>query len=143
MKKILRYDNQIQQTLIGLIPLLWLLGSYFGVIFNVFSIITFFSLAVYQYTINWIKFCNPLFKNKMYWYRIVYLVLASYVVIPFLILLISSYFNIMIEIKEIIHNMLGSWVILTPILIFGSLFISFKDRKQFENYINTKIKHNE
>ncbi|WP_018676072.1 hypothetical protein [Riemerella columbina] len=138
MKKILRYDNQIQQVLIGLIPLLWILASYFGEIFNVFSIITFFSLAVYQYTINWVKFCNPLFKNKMYWYRIVYLVLASYVVIPFLILLISSYFNIMIEIQVIIHNMLGAWVVLTPILIFGSLFISFKDRKQFENLLTQK-----
>lgn len=131
MKTILTYDLRIQQSLI----LLFLATILAAIItkqefLGVVIIVEFFLIAVAQYSLNIIKaFSNKYVKTDS---RKVYVFISSYVVIGFLILILSSLFkyeDTKQNLKNIFELMVMSWIFLSPILIIQSLMISFFDAK--------------
>ena len=131
MKTILTYDLRIQQSLI----LLFLATILAAIItkqefLGVVIIVEFFLIAVAQYSLNIIKtFSNKYVKTDS---RKVYVFISSYVVIGFLILILSSLFKFedtKQNLKNIFELMVMSWIFLSPILIIQSLMISFFDAK--------------
>lgn len=135
MKTILIYDLRIQQSLI----LLFLATILAAIItkqqfLGVVIIVEFFLIAVAQYSLNIIKtFSNKYVKTDS---RKVYVFISSYVVIGFLILILSSLFKFedtKQNLKNIFELMVMSWIFLSPILIIQSLMISFFDAKNSLN----------
>lgn len=135
MKTILTYDLRIQQSLI----LLFLATILAAIItkqefLGVVIIVEFFLIAVAQYSLNIIKtFSNKYVKTDS---RKVYVFISSYVVIGFLILILSSLFKFedtKQNLKNIFELMVMSWIFLSPILIIQSLMISFFDAKNSLN----------
>ena len=135
MKTILTYDLRIQQSLI----LLFLATILAAIItkqefLGVVIIVEFFLIAVAQYSLNIIKtFSNKYVKTDS---RKVYVFISSYVVIGFLILILSSLFKFedtKQNMKNIFELMVMSWIFLSPILIIQSLMISFFDAKNSIN----------
>lgn len=135
MKTILTYDLRIQQSLI----LLFLATILAAIItkqefLGVVIIVEFFLIAVAQYSLNIIKaFSNKYVKTDS---RKVYVFISSYVVIGFLILILSSLFKFEDteqNLKNIFELMVMSWIFLSPILIIQSLMISFFDAKNSLN----------
>lgn len=131
MKTILTYDLRIQQSLI----LLFLATILTAIItkqefLGVVIIVEFFLIAVAQYSLNIIKaFSNKYIKTDS---RKVYVFISTYVVIGFLILILSSLFKFedtKQNLKNIFELMVMSWIFLSPILIIQSLMISFFDAK--------------
>lgn len=131
MKTILTYDLRIQQSLI----LLFLATILAAIItkqefLGVVIIVEFFLIAVAQYSLNIIKaFSKKYVKTDS---RKVYVFISSYVVIGFLILILSSLFKFedtKQNLKNIFELMVMSWIFLSPILIIQSLMISFFDAK--------------
>ncbi|HCR76629.1 MAG TPA: hypothetical protein DIW37_09550 [Chryseobacterium sp.] len=135
MKTILTYDLRIQQSLI-----LLFLATILAVIITkqeflgVVIIVEFFLIAVAQYSLNIIKaFSNKYIKTDS---RKVYVFISTYVVIGFLILILSSLFKFedtKQNLKNIFELMVMSWIFLSPILIIQSLMISFFDAKNSLN----------
>lgn len=135
MKTILTYDLRIQQMLI-LLFLTTILAAlitkqeFLGLVI----IVEFFLIAVAQYSLNIIKaFSNKYVKTDS---RKVYVFISTYVVIGFLILILSSLFKFEDteqKLKNIFELMVMSWIFLSPILIIQSLIISFFDA---ENSLN-------
>lgn len=135
MKTILTYDLRIQQSLI----LLFLATILAAIItkqefLGVVIIVEFFLIAVAQYSLNIIKaFSNKYIKTDS---RKVYVFISTYVVIGFLILILSSLFKFedtKQNLKNIFELMVMSWIFLSPILIIQSLMISFFDAKNSLN----------
>lgn len=135
MKTILTYDLRIQQTLI----LLFLATILAAIItqqefLGVVIIVEFFLIAVAQYSLNIIKtFSKKYVKTDS---RKVYVFISTYVVIGFLILILSSLFKFEDteqNLKNIFELMVMSWIFLSPILIIQSLMISFFDAKNIVN----------
>lgn len=135
MKIILTYDLRIQQSLI----LLFLATILAAIItkqefLGVVIIVEFFLIAVAQYSLNIIKaFSNKYVKTDS---RKVYVFISTYVVIGFLILILSSLFKFedtKQNLKNIFELMVMSWIFLSPILIIQSLMISFFDAKNSLN----------
>ncbi|WP_428069432.1 hypothetical protein [Chryseobacterium gambrini] len=135
MKTILTYDLRIQQTLI----LLFLATILAAIItkqefLGVVIIVEFFLIAVAQYSLNIIKtFSKKYVKTDS---RKVYVFISTYVVIGFLILILSSLFKFEDteqNLKNIFELMVMSWIFLSPILIIQSLMISFFDAKNSLN----------
>lgn len=135
MKTILTYDLRIQQSLI----LLFLATILAAIItkqefLGVVIIVEFFLIAVAQYSLNIIKaFSNKYVKTDS---RKVYVFISTYVVIGFLILILSSLFKFedtKQNLKNIFELMVMSWIFLSPILIIQSLMISFFDAKNSLN----------
>ncbi len=135
MKTILTYDLRIQQSLI----LLFLATILAAIItkqefLGVVIIVEFFLIAVAQYSLNIIKaFSKKYVKTDS---RKVYVFISSYVVIGFLILILSSLFKFEDpeqNLKNIFELMVMSWIFLSPILIIQSLMISFFDAKNSIN----------
>lgn len=135
MKTILTYDLRIQQSLI----LLFLATILAAIItkqefLGVVIIVEFFLIAVAQYSLNIIKaFSNKYVKTDS---RKVYVFISTYVVIGFLILILSSLFKFKDtkqNLKNIFELMVMSWIFLSPILIIQSLMISFFDAKNSLN----------
>jgi hypothetical protein len=135
MKTILTYDLRIQQSLI----LLFLATILAAIItkqefLGVVIIVEFFLIAVAQYSLNIIKaFSNKYIKTDS---RKVYVFISTYVVIGFLILILSSLFKFEDteqNLKNIFELMVMSWIFLSPILIIQSLMISFFDAKNSLN----------
>ncbi|WP_375182280.1 hypothetical protein [Chryseobacterium sp.] len=135
MKTILTYDLRIQQSLI----LLFLATILAAIItkqefLGVVIIVEFFLIAVAQYSLNIIKtFSNKYVKTDS---RKVYVFISSYVVIGFLILILSSllkFEDTKQNLKNIFELMVMSWIFLSPILIIQSLMISFFDAKNSIN----------
>lgn len=131
MKTILTYDLRIQQSLI----LLFLATILAAIItkqefLGVIIIVEFFLIAIAQYSLNIIKaFSNKYVKTDS---RKVYVFISTYVVIGFLILILSSLFKFEDteqNLKNIFELMVMSWIFLSPILIIQSLMISFFDAK--------------
>lgn len=131
MKTILTYDLRIQQSLI----LLFLATILAAIItqqefLGVVIIVEFFLIAVAQYSLNIIKaFSNKYVKTDS---RKVYVFISTYVVIGFLILILSSLFKFedtKQNLKNIFELMVMSWIFLSPILTIQSLMISFFDAK--------------
>ncbi|WP_343663139.1 hypothetical protein [Chryseobacterium mucoviscidosis] len=135
MKTIFTYDLRIQQSLI----LLFLATILAAIItkqefLGVVIIVEFFLIAVTQYSLNIIKaFSNKYVKTDS---RKVYVFISTYVVIGFLILILSSLFKFEDteqNVKNIFELMVMSWIFLSPILIIQSLMISFFDAKNSLN----------
>jgi hypothetical protein len=135
MKTILTYDLRIQQTLI----LLFLATILAAIItqqefLGVVIIVEFFLIAVAQYSLNIIKtFSKKYVKTDS---RKVYVFISTYVVIGFLILILSSLFKFEDteqNLKNIFELMVMSWIFLSPILIIQSLMLSFFDAKNIVN----------
>ncbi|MCQ4141313.1 MULTISPECIES: hypothetical protein [unclassified Chryseobacterium] len=135
MKTILTYDLRIQQTLI----LLFLATILAAIItkqefLGVIIIVEFFLIAIAQYSLNIIKtFSKKYVKTDS---RKVYVFISTYVVIGFLILILSSLFKFEDteqNLKNIFELMVMSWIFLSPVLIIQSLMISFFDAKNIVN----------
>lgn len=135
MKTILTYDLRIQQSLI----LLFLATILTAIItqqefLGVVIIVEFFLIAVAQYFLNIIKtFSKKYVKTDS---RKVYVFISTYVVIGFLILILSSLFKFEDteqNLKNIFELMVMSWIFLSPILIIQPLMISFFDAKNSLN----------
>ncbi|NPA08095.1 MAG: hypothetical protein GXO46_03820, partial [Chlorobi bacterium] len=135
MKTILTYDLRIQQSLI----LLFLATILAAIItkqefLGVIIIVEFFLIAIAQYSLNIIKtFSKKYVKTDS---RKVYVFISTYVVIGFLILILSSLFKFEDteqNLKNIFELMVMSWIFLSPILIIQPLMISFFDAKNSLN----------
>ncbi|WBX98145.1 hypothetical protein [Chryseobacterium gambrini] len=135
MKTILTYDLRIQQSLI----LLFLATILAAIItkqefLGVIIIVEFFLIAIAQYSLNIIKtFSKKYVKTDS---RKVYVFISTYVVIGFLILILSSLFKFEDteqNLKNIFELMVMSWIFLSPVLIIQSLMISFFDAKNIVN----------
>jgi len=129
MKILLRHEFKIQSITVGLFLFTFLLIKFIDddVIAKII-ISEFFLIAVVQYTFNIIKFFSKEYVKTDS--RRVYIFLASYVVIGFLLLIIFSIFNISkgsLSLKNLFELMVMSWVVISPILIIQSLFISHFD----------------
>ncbi|MFP3597114.1 hypothetical protein [Chryseobacterium sp. SIMBA_029] len=127
MKTILRYDSKIQLVLIILFVL-----TLFATLFSdenfiiTILLIEFFLIAAVQYSLNVIKFFSKKYLKTDS--RKIYMFLSTYVVTGFLILIIFNSF-LADELKNLFELMVISWMILSPFLIFQSLFISCSDSK--------------
>lgn len=127
MKTLLKYDLKIQQIFI----LLFILTILTAISFQnddlvKIWIIGFFLLAAVQYAINTIKYFNTLYQRTTS--RKMYMVLSTYVVSGLLTGYLAHIFEIDV-LKDIFGIMTMSWVVLSPVLICQSLFISFSDYK--------------
>lgn len=127
MKQLLKYELAVQMILI--IILLSTFITYISLEDRLFSrmfIIDFFVLASVQYTVSVIKFFNKKYLKTDS--RGFYMYTATFVVISFLLYLLSD----ALDAKNLV-DILGAvgitWVILSPVLIFQSLFISWSDSK--------------
>lgn len=130
MKTVLKYDSQIQSFTIALFLLSFILIKFFNedIIFKLI-VGEFFLIAIVQYTNNLIKFFSKEYPRTDS--RYVYAFLSSYVVIGFIILILFSVFDVnkgSASLKNIFELMVISWMILSPILIIQSLFISYSDK---------------
>ncbi|KNB60002.1 hypothetical protein AC804_12195 [Chryseobacterium sp. Hurlbut01] len=94
--------------------------------FSKVFIIDFFLLALVQYIVNIIKHHNIQFLKTDS--RYFYIYFSTFVVVSFLLYLSSDFLNakVLLNILEVVGI---SWVILSPILIFQSLYISWSDSK--------------
>jgi len=127
MKTILRYDSKIQLVLIILFVL-----TLFATIFSdenfiiTILLIEFFLIAAVQYSLNVIKFFSKTYLKTDS--RKVYMFLSTYVVAGFLILIIFKPLHVD-GLKDLFEMMAVTWMTLSPVLIFQSLFISCSDSK--------------
>gem|GEM_PF-1016534 len=139
MKTLLKYDVNIQKTLILLFVVtlftLMVMGQDFILIV---LIIEFFLIAIFQYSLNVIKFNSKKYMKTDS--RKVYIFLSTYVVIGFLMWLCLISLDIRDNsgnIKDIFELMMMSWLFLSPILMIQSLLISFFDFKNtHSNHLN-------
>jgi len=101
-------------------------------------IIEFFLIAIFQYSLNVIKFNSKKYMKTDS--RKVYIFLSTYVVIGFLMWLCLISLDIRDNsgnIKDIFELMMMSWLFLSPILMIQSLLISFFDFKNtHSNHLN-------
>lgn len=134
MKTILRYDSKIQLVLIILFVLTLFAALFSDKDFMItILLIEFFLIAAVQYSLNVIKFFSKRYLKTDS--RKVYMFLSTYVVTGFLILVIFNSF-LPDELKNLFELMVITWMILSPILIFQSLFISCSDSK---NNVKSRI----
>ena len=131
MKTFLAHDLKIQQILILIFIATILLGIVIekDFLFAV-VIIEFFLIAIFQYSLNSIKFNDKKFLKTDS--RKIYIFLSTYVVIGFLSWILMILFKVNTEsvgIKNIFELMAVSWIFISPILIIQSLMISFFDFK--------------
>lgn len=137
MKTLLKYDVNIQKTLILLFVVTLFTVMVTGQDFIlILLIIEFFLIAIFQYSLNLIKFNSKKYMKTDS--RKVYIFLSTYVVIGFLTWLCLISLDIRDNsgnIKDIFELMMMSWLFLSPILMIQSLLISFFDLK------NTHSKH--
>jgi len=134
MKTILKYDSKIQLTLILLLVLTLFTRLFSDDNFTItILLVEFFLIAAVQYSLNVIKFFSKKYLKTDS--RKIYMFLSTYVVTGFLILIIFNSF-LANKLKDLFGLMAFSWIILSPILIFQSLFISRSDSK---NNVGSRI----
>lgn len=127
MKTLLQYESKIQQILIAIFIITIITIIVFKKdLFSMVFIIQFFVLAIVQYTLNTIKFFNKNYVRTDS--RKLYMFLSTFVVLGFLTWKLSFVFH-WVALDQLSGIMALSWTILTPILIFQSLFISLSDSK--------------
>lgn len=139
MKTLLKYDVNIQKTLILLFVVTLFTVMVMGQDFIlIVLIIEFFLIAMFQYSLNVIKFNSKKYMKTDS--RKVYIFLSTYVVIGFLMWLCLISLDIRDNsgnIKDIFELMMMSWLFLSPILMIKSLLISFFDFKNtHSNHLN-------
>lgn len=124
MKTLLKHEFKIQ-----LILIITLLSTFITCItledrlFSKIFIIDFFVLAFVQYTLNVIKFFNKKYLKTDS--RIFYIYVSTFVVVSFLLYLLSDFFSIE-SLINIIEVTAITWIF-SPILIFQSLCIAWSD----------------
>lgn len=132
MKTYLKYDSELQGILIASFLISFILINFLDSDFAMKLIIfEFFLIAFVQYTNNLIKFFSKIYIRTDS--RYVYIFLSSYVVIGFITWVLFSVFHVnkgSTSLKNIFELMVISWMILSPILILQSLFISYSDKKE-------------
>jgi len=129
MKTILKYESRIQETLIGLLLIL-IIGIVAKVDFlGTLLLIDFILIAIFQYTINLIKFFQKSYTNTFS--RKIYFSLSSYCLLMFVGLLSFKLFGL--DFSPFFFNLfIWSLVIIPPILIIKSLIISYSDKNSYE-----------
>jgi len=127
MKTILKYESRIQENLIGLLLILIIATVARVDLLGVVLLVDFFLIAIFQYTINLIKFFQRSYTNTLS--RKIYVSLSTYSVIMFLVLLSYNFFDL--DFSDIFFSLsIWSLVIFPPILIIQSLLISYSDKKE-------------
>lgn len=139
MKTLLKYDVNIQKALILLFVVTLFTVMVMGQDFIlIILIIEFFLIAIFQYSLNVIKFNSKKYMKTDS--RKVYIFLSTYVVIGFLTWLCLISLDIRDNngtIKDIFELMMMLWLFLSPILMIQSLLISFFDLKNtHSNHLN-------
>jgi hypothetical protein len=127
MKTFLKHEFKIQLMLITVLLSTFVLALTLNdPTFSKVFIIDFFLLALVQYIVNIIKHHNIQFLKTDS--RYFYIYFSTFVVVSFLLYLSSDFLNakVLLNILEVVGI---SWVILSPILIFQSLYISWSDLK--------------
>ncbi|KQK25278.1 hypothetical protein AR438_12175 [Chryseobacterium aquaticum] len=127
MKTFLKHEFKIQLMLITVLLSTFVLALTLNdPTFSKVFIIDFFLLALVQYIVNIIKHHNIQFLKTDS--RYFYIYFSTFVVVSFLLYLSSDFLNatVLLNILEVVGI---SWVILSPILIFQSLCISWSDSK--------------
>ncbi|WP_152909197.1 hypothetical protein [Chryseobacterium sp. Hurlbut01] len=127
MKTFLKHEFKIQLMLITVLLSTFVLALTLNdPTFSKVFIIDFFLLALVQYIVNIIKHHNIQFLKTDS--RYFYIYFSTFVVVSFLLYLSSDFLNakVLLNILEVVGI---SWVILSPILIFQSLYISWSDSK--------------
>lgn len=127
MKTFLKHEFKIQLILITVLLSTFVLAlSLDDAIFYKVFIIDFFLLALVQYFVNIIKHRNIQFLKTDS--RYFYIYFSTFVVVSFLLYILSDFLNakVLLNILEVVGI---PWVILSPILIFQSLCISWSDSK--------------
>lgn len=125
MKTVLKYESRVQENLIGLLLILIILAFIFQKIISIILIVDFFLIAIFQYSINIIKFLKKEYPKTIS--RKVYIFLSTYSVLVFL-WLISSKFLDTDFFNAFFSLAIWSLIILPPILIIQSLLISYSDK---------------
>ena len=127
MKTILKYESRIQENLIGLLLIL-IIATVARVYFlGTVLLIDLILIAIFQYTINLIKFFQRSYTKTLS--RKIYVSLSTYSVIMFLVLLSYNFFDL--DFSDIFFSLsIWSLVIFPPILILQSLLISYSDKKE-------------
>ncbi|MCY0969303.1 hypothetical protein [Chryseobacterium wangxinyae] len=130
MKTLFKYEFTIQIILIIILLLSFATYIYSeDRLFSKIFIVDFFILAFIQYGLNITKFFNKKYLQTDF--RNFYIYAATFVVITYVIYLLAEEFN-----AETLMDILGAigitWIILSPILIFISLYISWFDAKNIE-----------
>lgn len=129
MKTVLKYESRVQEYLVGLLLILIIVAVMGIKYISIILIVDFFLIAIFQYTINLIKFFQKEFPKTNS--RKIYVFLSTYSVLVFLGLISSKFFD-----TSFLDSFFGltiwSLVILPPILIIQSLIISYSDKNSYE-----------
>lgn len=130
MKTLIAYDLRIQQTLLILFVTTIIAIAVTQKDFLYISIfVEFFLIAFVQYSLNIIKFLSKKYPKTDS--RKVYIFVSTYIVITFLLFIVSRKINIEIDF-DVVEWILISWIVLSPVLIIQSLVISFYDNENIK-----------
>ncbi len=130
MKTLIAYDLRIQQTLLILFLTTIIAIAVTQKDFLYISIfVEFFLIAFVQYSLNIIKFLSKKYPKTDS--RKVYIFVSTYIVITFLLFIVSRKINIEINF-DFVEWILISWIVLSPVLIIQSLVISFYDNENIK-----------
>lgn len=134
MKTLLKYELKLQLILVGLFVITIIADTILDAdfIFLVF-IYEFFFLTFFQFTIHLIKFFHKEYSKTNY--RKLYVFLSTYVVFTSFGLLTFINFE-SLYINYFYGLFIYSLFILSPILIFYSLIVSYRDNKHIKNMKN-------
>jgi len=125
MKTILKYESRIQENLIGLLLIL-IIATVARVYFlGTVLLIDLILIAIFQYTINLIKFFQRSYTKTLS--RKIYVLLSTYCLLMFLGLLSFKLFDS--DFSAFFFNLfIWSLIVFPPILIIQSLIISYSDK---------------
>ena len=125
MKTILKHESRVQENLIGLLFILIILAYIVERYVPIIIIVDIFLIAIFQYSINLIKFFQRDYLKTNS--RKAYIFLSTYSLLMFLGLISFNLFNLNLS-NFFINLFIWSLVILPPILIIQSLLISYSDK---------------
>ncbi|UQB69771.1 hypothetical protein [Epilithonimonas zeae] len=127
MKTILKYESRIQENLIGLLLILIIATVARVDWLWILLLVDFILIAIFQYTINLIKFFQKSYKKTLS--RKIYVFLSTYCLLMFLGLISFKVFDKDFS-ASFFNFCIWSLVIFPPILIIQSLIISYSDKKE-------------
>ena len=131
MKTLFTLESKIQGFLVGLFLVVVIICLKFKSDESKITFTTiFFSIAIFQYLINVIKFFSADYSNTNL--RKVYMILSTFVVVSLLIFILSHNINPYDSnpLKDFIPLFFLIYMVLSPILITFSLVIGFEDKKR-------------
>jgi len=125
MKTVLKYESRIQEITVGLLLILIVLAVIGQNFLSIILLIDFILIAIFQYSINLIKFFQKEYPRAIS--RKVYIFLSTYSLLIFFGLLFFKYLDLDFS-ANFFSLAIFSLVILPPILIIQSLLISYSDK---------------